>query len=162
MPQELKIAVFIIDDDESTRITIDTIFKSHGINNYTIFSNSKDLLEALYSGVQICVIDYKLSSNDAHDGVSLMKEILKQNTYCKCIVMSGYEDAKLIKMFLNNGAFRYLTKGEKDFYTNLIGYINDALKILRSNFEFYSSVLDRMKEIKELFNELKNEQTTMG
>lgn len=151
----LSIAIYAIDDEEGQRIAIDKLFNKNNIYNYTIFSDPVALLESLYKGVQICVLDYNLK-NEFYNGLTLMEEILRHNSYCKCIIMSGYSDFDLIKAFLNGGAFRYLTKGEDNFGTHLINYINDALVIVNDAFEFYSTVLTSMKGVTNELKEVKN------
>lgn len=151
----LNIAIYAIDDDESQRIALDALFKDNDIYNYTIFSNPVDLLNALHEGVQICVLDYQLK-NELYTGLTLMREILKANGYCKCIVMSGYEDAGMIKAFLNHGAFRYVTKGEYNFSTNLIKYINEALELAQETFDFYTTLLKNVKGVTDDLKDVKN------
>jgi DNA-binding NtrC family response regulator len=99
---QLNIAIYCIDDDAGTRATLKALFKTNNILNYTIFSDPVKLLETLHKGVQVCIIDYDLK-NEKFNGLTLMQAILLENAYCKCIIMSGHEEAFLIKDFLNNG-----------------------------------------------------------
>lgn len=155
MKDQLNIAIYAIDDDAGTRVTLNAIFKQNNIYNYTIYSDPVALLDALHEGVQVCVIDYELNDPD-YNGISLMKKILEQNSYCKCIIMSGYEDASIIKGFLNNGAFRYVTKGEGNFAEHLIKYVKTALDEIFETFDFYTTLSKNMKGTIEDLKELKN------
>lgn len=150
----MNIAIFLIDDEADMRFSLDALLRVSGISNYKIFSTPSELLEELHKGVQICIIDYNLKHEI--NGLSLMIKILHENSYCKCIIMSGYEEALMIKAFLNEGAFAYLTKGEKDFDKNLIKYISKAEDVVFETFVFYTTILsDIRKQAKEL-REVKN------
>lgn len=155
MQNKLKIAIFIIDDDPTTRAMLDILFSKNGIINYTIYSDPVLLLEDLHKGVQICVIDYNLKHH-IYDGLGLMGKILEQNAYCKCIIMSAHEDASMIKSFLNGGAFKFITKGESNFAANMINYINEAIELISETFTFYTVVLQHIKgataELKQFTN----------
>jgi len=161
MPNRLNIAIFAIDDDSSIRVLLKTILDNNNINNYSIYSDPKELLVALHKGVQICVIDYELK-HQLYNGISLMKEVKRNNNYCKCIIMSGYEDASRIKDFLNEGAFRYLTKGENNFSTNLVTYIKQATEEIIDTFGFYSDLLGSITKTRELFKTFKDETISDG
>lgn len=151
----LNIAIYVIDDDADQRFVLNVLLRSNHIDNYTIFSDPDELLESLHKGVQICILDYQLNHPD-FNGISLMQAIKKQNSYCKCIIISGYEDAAMVKAFLNNGAFRFATKAEENFEHNLVGYIREATEELISAYNFYATVLDRIKETKEQLTSYKN------
>jgi DNA-binding NtrC family response regulator len=155
MQDRLKIAIFLIDDDEHTRTMLDTLLSKNGIANYTIYSDPLQLLRDLHEGVQICVIDYNLN-DEIYDGLLLMKAILTVNSYCKCIIMSGHEEAALIKDFLNAGAYKYITKGEKNFAENLVDYINLAIALIREAFTFYTTALQHIKGATERLKDVKN------
>lgn len=154
MPRRLNIAIFLIDDEKDMRFSLNAILRTSEIQNYTIFSDPVKLIEALHQGVQICVIDFNLKNEI--NGLMLMKQILAINSYCRCIIMSGYEDAEMIKAFLNNGAFRYLTKGEKNFDLNLINYIQQAADVVYDTFVFYTTVLSNLKKQTQELREVKN------
>lgn len=157
MIKELNIAIYAIDDDEGTRISLKALFKTHGITNYTIYSDPEVLLEELHRDVQVCIIDYDLR-NDLYDGITLMRAILSKNKYCKCIIMSGYEDAKLIKNFLNCGASRYVTKGEDHFSEHIIKYINEALETVLETMSFYSILLENLDSTRKKLSQIYKKQ----
>ncbi len=157
MIKELNIAIYAIDDDEGTRTSLKGLFKAHEIKNYTIYSNPEDLLEELHKGVQVCIIDYDLKNPD-YNGVTLMQAILGKNKYCKCIIMSGFEEAKLIKNFLNCGAFRYITKAEEHFSEHLIRYINEALETVFETMSFYSTLLESLDVTKQKLSQIYKKQ----
>lgn len=155
MQKKLNIAIYAIDDDANTRTTLDALFRRHEIINYEIFSDPQKLLESLHQGVQICIIDYNLKNGD-YTGLSLMKEILERNGYCKCIIMSGFSETMLIIDFLNSGAFRYLIKGEKRFAEKLILFIQEAIEVVVETFNFYTTVLKNLRGATDELKEVKN------
>ena len=151
----LNIAIYAIDDDTSMRLTLTAIFKQHNVPNFTMYSNPRELLEDLHRDVHVCIIDYDLNDSD-YDGVTLMQAIKAKNSWCKCIIMSGYEEGAVIKRFLNCGAFRYITKGEPHFLEHLMKYLNDALTEVYDNISFYSTLLEQLRISKDTLVKIKD------
>lgn len=145
MQSKYKIAIFLIDDDAEMRVMLDRLLRENNIVDYTIYSDPVKLLEELHKDVQLCVIDYNLR-HSTYDGLLLMKQILKTNSYCKCIIMTAYDDAQTIKAFQNAGSYRYIVKGEPSFAENLISYIRSGIELIAEAVDFYSTLLTQMRD----------------
>jgi DNA-binding NtrC family response regulator len=158
MQNKLKIAIFAIDDDENMLTSLEAYFRRYNIVNYKTYSDPDLLLKELHQGVQICIIDHDLR-NENYNGLTLMKEIMNQNPYCRCIVMSGYDDINLIISYTNADVFKYLRKAEKDFAENLISYIKEAIEKISATFEFYTTVLSKMKGVTDELKNVRNGKT---
>jgi FixJ family two-component response regulator len=129
-----KIAILAIDDDTQMHLFLETLFKKNNLSNYKIYADPDMLLADLLSGLNIVVIDHDLKHRK-WNGLNLMEEIIKRNRTCRCIIMSGHDDAGIIKNYFNKGGYKYLTKGEPGFRTNLINYINTSMDFLRRAYD---------------------------
>lgn len=143
---DFKIAIYVIDDEADARTALEALLLGNEIENFTVFADPVKLLESMHEGVQICIIDYELKNN-SYNGITLMKRILQENVGCKCIMLSGYDDKEFVKMFVNNGGFKFVTKGEKDVDKNIIQYIHDAMAIILARKQFAEYMEMGKKEV---------------
>ena len=104
-----KIKIHLADDHQ---VLVDGIqFLLHTVSDFEIvgFSlNGKNLYNEVTSNqAQILILDLNMPEKD---GVDVLKEFTQKGSSCKIIVLSSYDDLKIIKEVMKLGANGYLTK----------------------------------------------------
>lgn len=104
-----KIRIYLADDHQ---ILIDGISSLlYTIPNFEVvgFSlNGNDLLtEVTENKADILILDINMPQKD---GIAVIKEFAEKGFPCKVIILSSYDDLKLIKEIMKLGASGYLTK----------------------------------------------------
>ena len=155
---EIKIEIFVIDDDEDMIAALKVILNHAQIENVSFFSDPEKLLAALNSDVHICIIDYFL--NGGINGLNLINKIVKTNPYCWFIMSSGQNQLGVIIEFMNHTyGSRYVEKGALDFTEKLIYHIKDIVKrinIIESVFYKAFKHKESLHELKHSLIDLKN------
>lgn len=148
----MKIEIFAIDDDKSVTDVLDIIFKMNGVENYRLFNDPNELLEALNDDVHICIVDYIL--NNEMNGLDLIKRVVKRNKHCWFIMLSGQSDRHVIIEYLNSVyGSRYIEKGERTpLNESLMIHLKDIIEHIYFIDDFYINA----NRIKEGFRDLKN------
>jgi DNA-binding NarL/FixJ family response regulator len=104
-----KIKIYLADDHQ---VLLDGIqFLLNTIPDFEVvgFSlNGKNLYEEVISSkADILILDLNMPEKD---GVEVIKEFAQRGIPCKVIILSSYDDLKLIKEVMRLGANAYLTK----------------------------------------------------
>jgi len=104
-----KIKIYLADDHQ---VLLDGIqFLLNTITDFEVvgFSlNGKNLYEEVISSkADILILDLNMPEKD---GVEVIKEFAQRGIPCKVIILSSYDDLKLIKEVMRLGANAYLTK----------------------------------------------------
>jgi DNA-binding NarL/FixJ family response regulator len=104
-----KIRIHLADDH---KVLIDgMITLLHTVPNFEVagFSlNGSTLFEEVTTnGTNILVLDISMPEKD---GIEVVKEFAKKGFPCKVIILSSYDDLKIIKELMRLGASGYLTK----------------------------------------------------
>lgn len=142
----INISIFCLDDDQETLDLIKEDFDKAGIVHYHLFTNEREFLKSFNENVHVAVIDHYLSGS-TEIGYDIMETIFELNhkfhspLKCKMIIMSGQQDPAMIAKYLNNGAFRYLRKDDKDFSVLLIDYVKQAIDEVETFFAAYNRLL---------------------
>jgi DNA-binding NarL/FixJ family response regulator len=108
-PMLKKIKIHLADDHQ---VLIDGIqFLLQTVADFEIvgFSlNGKNIYdEVILNQAQVLILDLNMPKKD---GIEVIKEFTQKGSSCKIIVLSSYDDLKLIKEVMNLGANGYLTK----------------------------------------------------
>lgn len=131
---ENKIKIHLADDHQVLIDGMLAVLKTN--NNFEVvgFSlNGENLVERVAkNGTDILVMDINMPEKD---GIQVLREFNEKGFTCKVIVLSSYDDAKLIKEVVKLGASGYLTKqcaGE-----NII----DAIRTVAEGEQYFSSTI---------------------
>ena len=120
MPDKGK--VYVIDDDEAMRDSLNFLLDSAGFN-VTLFESALDFLNALSSIDFGCVVsDVRMPDID---GIELLKR-LKTGSIFPVVIMTGHGDVPLAVEAMKLGAVDFLEKPFED--DRLIGMIEAALR----------------------------------
>ena len=108
-PMPKKIKIHLADDHQ---VLIEGIqFLLQTVTNFEIvgFSlNGKNIYEEVASNhAHVLILDLNMPEKD---GMEVIKEFNQKGSSCKIIILSSYDDLKLIKEVMKLGANGYLTK----------------------------------------------------
>jgi len=121
MPDKGK--VYVIDDDEAMRDSLNFLLESADFN-VTLFENAVDFLEALPKLDFGCVIsDVRMPGLD---GVELLKRMKANHSRFPIVIMTGHGDIPLAVEVMKLGAVDFLEKPFED--DRLVGMIESALR----------------------------------
>jgi DNA-binding NarL/FixJ family response regulator len=106
---EEKIRIHLADDHHVLIDGMKTLL--HTISNFEVVGFSLDgsslFEEVTYNNSDILILDISMPKKD---GLEVIKEFNKKGFPCKVIILSSYDDLKIIKEVMNLGASGYLTK----------------------------------------------------
>ncbi len=131
---ENKIKIHLADDHQVLIDGILAVLKTNTDFEVVGFSlNGENLVERVAkNGADILVMDINMPEKD---GIQVLREFNEKGFTCKVIILSSYDDAKLIKEVIKLGAIGYLTKqcaGE-----NII----DAISTVAYGEQYFSSTI---------------------
>ncbi|TGD59550.1 response regulator [Flavobacterium humi] len=131
---ENKIKIHLADDHQVLIDGMLAVLKTNSNFEVVGFSlNGENLVERVAkNGTDILVMDINMPEKD---GIQVLREFNEKGFTCKVIVLSSYDDAKLIKEVVKLGASGYLTKqcaGE-----NII----DAIRTVADGEQYFSSTI---------------------
>lgn len=144
--QQLNILTYVLEDDEDIILLLDHLFKLNGFVDYVFFKDSNKFVSSLNERVHICVIDYYLKG--PLNGIDVMKVVLSRNPWCKVIMISGQNNHKVVAEFVNNNGFRYVWKGGGDYNNELVGYMQQAIEIVKSQMDAHAELTTSLDELK--------------
>jgi two-component system, LuxR family, response regulator FixJ len=118
-----KAKVYVIDDDEAMRDSLDFLLTSAGFN-VSLFETALAFLDAL-PGLEFgCVVsDVRMPGLD---GIELLKRIKAANSQFPIVIMTGHGDVPLAVEAMKLGAADFLEKPFED--DRLIGMIEAAIR----------------------------------
>ncbi len=131
---ENKIKIHLADDHQVLKDGMLAVLKTNPDFEVVGFSlNGVNLVERVSkNGADILVMDINMPEKD---GIQVLREFNERGFPCKVIILSSYDDAKLIKEVIKLGASGYLTKqcaGE-----NII----DAITTVAFGEQYFSSTI---------------------
>jgi two-component system response regulator FixJ len=126
MPNKGK--VYVIDDDEAMRDSLDFLLGSANFN-VTLFESAQHFLDAV-SGIDFgCVVsDIRMPGID---GIELLKRLKASHSAFPVVIMTGHGDVPLAVEAMKLGAADFLEKPFED--DRLIGMIETALRQAESS-----------------------------
>jgi FixJ family two-component response regulator len=114
--------VYVIDDDESMRASLDTLFRSVGLRVET-FASPQAFLEFKKSKVPSCLIlDVRLRSES---GLSFQQEIITHGLHMPILFMTGYGDMEMCVKAMKAGALDFFSKPFRD--QDMLDAVSQAL-----------------------------------
>lgn len=131
---ETKIRVHLADDHQVLIDGMLAVLKTNPYFEVVGFSlNGENLVERVArNDAHVLVMDINMPEKD---GIQVLREFNEKGFTCKVIILSSYDDAKLIKEVIKLGASGYLTKqcaGEN---------IVDAIITVASGEQYFSSTI---------------------
>jgi FixJ family two-component response regulator len=103
--------VYVIDDDESMRFSLSTLFRSIGLRVET-FASPQAFLEFKKSNVPSCLIlDVRLRGEN---GLSFQQEMLSHGLHMPILFMTGYGDMAMCVKAMKAGALDFFPKPFRD------------------------------------------------
>jgi two-component system response regulator FixJ len=129
--------VYVIDDDEAMRDSLDFLLGSADFN-VTLFESAQHFLDALSSADFGCVVsDIRMPGID---GIELLKRLKASRSTFPVLIMTGHGDVPLAVEAMKLGAVDFLEKPFED--DRLIGMIDVALKQAESGARTEAATLD--------------------
>lgn len=119
--------VFIVEDDDELRLTLDSLFRSVGLKT-SMFANAREFMDARMPDLTGClVVDVRLpglSGLDFHD------QLMKAGTAIPVIFMTGHGDIPMTVRAMKAGAVDFLPKPFRD--QDMLDAVASALEIDRN------------------------------
>jgi DNA-binding NarL/FixJ family response regulator len=104
-----KIRIHLADDHQVLIDSLTNLLQT--VSNFEVVGNSLDGIsiydDVVQNNAAILVLDISMPKKD---GLEVLKEFKKKESPCKIIILSSYDDLKLIKEVMKSGAKGYLTK----------------------------------------------------
>jgi DNA-binding NtrC family response regulator len=124
-----KLSLLIIEDDKYTRLNLREILQPYG--SIEEAADPESAIIALNSrSYDVVLTDIELGSGS---GVDLIPLIINKSSYC--MVVSSYENEKIIEQAYNLGASHFLSKYR--LREQIPSYINKFLQAKQSRFEYF-------------------------
>lgn len=115
--------IYVIDDDEAMRDSLDFLLDSSGFG-VTVFDNAQSFLEALPGLAFGCVVsDVRMPGID---GIELLKRMKTQHSSFPILIMTGHGDVPLAVEAMKLGAVDFLEKPFED--DRLVNMIESAIR----------------------------------
>ncbi len=153
-PSEVQPVVFVIDDDESIREALKSLFRSVGLR-VELFGAAAEFLKSKLPDTPSClVLDVRLPGLS---GLDFQTELARANVHIPIIFITGHGDIPMTVRAMKAGAVEFLTKPFRD--QELLDSVGIALERDRSRREQDSTVHDVKQHFKSL---TPREQEVMG
>ncbi|MFH6945033.1 response regulator [Flavobacterium sp. FlaQc-50] len=125
-----KIRIHLADDHQ---VLIDGLSNLlHTVHNFEVVGSSLDgttiYEDVIKNNAAILLLDISMPNMD---GIEVLKEFSRKNFPCKVIILSSYDDLKIVKEVMKLGAKGYLTK--KSAGENII----EAIKVVNADQEYF-------------------------
>ena len=125
-----EMTVFVVDDDEAVRESLNDLLDSVGLNVET-FSSAQDFLEVYELERQGClVLDIRMPFMS---GLELQEELIKRGAILPIIFITGHGDVPMAVQAIQRGAHDFVQKPFRD--QDLLDRINHALAQYSTEFE---------------------------
>jgi two-component system, response regulator YesN len=163
--------VLIIDDEFRIREGLKSIieWEEYGIEIAGEASNGREALDLILKlKPNIIITDIKMP---AMDGIELIKEIRNLGLNTRIVVLSGYDDFKLVKSAMKYGAENYLLKpvNSEELKITLSEIVDDLNKNIRSEIQIRegikylkNSTLNRVVKNEIHISELRDKMELLG
>lgn len=122
--------VHVVDDDESLRASLDSLFRSIGLGT-RLYGTARDFLEASRpDGPGCLVLDVRLPGMS---GLDFQRHLAAADVRLPVILMTGYGDIPMSVRAMKAGALDFLTKPFRD--QDMLDAVADALERDRARLE---------------------------
>lgn len=118
--------IYIIDDDESMRYSLEYLFKSVGFETRA-FASTQDFLAAKRPDAEAClVLDIRLQGTS---GLDFQEQLRRSGIHIPVILMTGHGDIPMSVRGMKAGAIDFLPKPFRD--QDMLDAVASALKVDR-------------------------------
>jgi DNA-binding NarL/FixJ family response regulator len=114
----IEILAYAVDDDVNIVTALEKKLKDV-VTLYT-FTSEYQMLRALNSNVQICIVDHYLKDST---GLQVIRKVREQLPYCKFIILSGQTENRILIEYINEKVSGYVDKGEKDAMHQVVTHV---------------------------------------
>jgi|ERR1700730_13602104 len=121
--QDEQATVFVVDDDESVRQSLESLIRSVGLR-VVAFASAQEFLASPREDVTSClVLDLRLPGQS---GLDLQKRLAELNIQIPIVFITGHGDIPTSVRAMKAGAFEFLTKPFRD--QDLLDAIHQAIE----------------------------------
>lgn len=120
--------IFFVDDDKMILNLLEYTLKNRHDYNIRTFSSGEECLENIGLKPDLIVMDHYFKSNGKENmsGLEALKEIQKYDRSLPVVILTGYDDKKLARKYLETGAIKYIPKSDY-FIDELMLTIDESL-----------------------------------
>lgn len=137
--------VYIIDDDEAVRDSLNVLLLSVGIQS-RVFASALEFLEEYHDEMCGClVVDIRMPGMS---GLELQQKLKEQKAVLPLIFITGHGDVPMAVQAIQEGAFDFIQKPFRD--QDLLDRINEALELDRQNHQQLLQIREMKKRIDSL------------
>jgi FixJ family two-component response regulator len=137
--------IYIIDDDESIRSSLDSLFRSVGFATHT-FVSTQEFLAVERPDAEAClVLDIRLQGTS---GLDFQQQLAQSGIEIPVVLMTGHGDIPMSVRGMKAGAVDFLTKPFRD--QDMLDAVAAALKLDRArrvNQEAFASIEERYQSL---------------
>jgi FixJ family two-component response regulator len=137
--------VFVIDDDEDVRASIEGLLKSVGLRSESFGTTQEFLFRPGADGPCCLVLDVRLPGES---GLDFQRKLTEAGVHMPIIFVTGYGDIPMSVKAMKSGAIEFLTKPFRD--QDLLDAIHQALERDRTRRRQESEVVDLRKRYEAL------------
>lgn len=122
----ILVNILVVDDNKGDLELLGTAMRDANIENYHLFAFPESFLTAVAQSIPaVCIIDHQLGGIM---GLEVMKSVLQIAPHSFIIILSGFGDIYEFMHYANDGADRFVLKGEIDYLQKLIGFVNEGIE----------------------------------
>lgn len=109
--------IFIVDDDVLYLTMLQDFLKEQFSYQTEVFKTGEDCLKSLHMHPDIVILDYNLNSvsEEAANGMEILKTIKKTSPNTKIIMLSSQESYGVALQTVQKGAVQYIIKDKSAF-----------------------------------------------
>jgi FixJ family two-component response regulator len=137
--------IYIIDDDESIRLSLDSLFRSVGFATHT-FVSTQEFLAVERPDAEAClVLDIRLQGTS---GLDFQQQLAQSGIEIPVVLITGHGDIPMSVRGMKAGAVDFLTKPFRD--QDMLDAVAAALKLDRTrrlNQEAFASIEERYQSL---------------
>lgn len=137
--------IYIIDDDDSIRLSLDSLFRSVGFATRTLGS-TQEFLAADRPDMDAClVLDIRLQGTS---GLDFQEQLAESGIHIPVILMTGHGDIPMSVRGMKAGAVDFLTKPFRD--QDMLDAVASALKVdrkRRASTELFADIEGRFQSL---------------
>jgi FixJ family two-component response regulator len=137
--------IFVVDDDESLRLSLESLFRSVGLK-VMLFGSAQEFLRSEQPKAPSClVLDVRLPGLS---GLDFQAELIRANIRTPIIFMTGHGDIPMTVRAMKAGAVEFLTKPFRD--QDMLDAVQLALERDRTRRESEQTALDLQTKFETL------------
>ena len=145
MKNETDATVFVVDDDQSIREALDSLFRSAGLR-VLAFASAKDFLQSNMPGSASClVLDVRMPGLS---GLDLQREMADAGINIPIIFITGHGDIPMTVQAMKAGAVEFLTKPFRE--QDLLDAVGQAIERHRE----HRKLQGELSELRRRFEQL--------